>query len=74
MTRHLCPVCGKFEFSKANSLEICPECCWQDDWDDGTDADEYCCANEMSLNEFRRAYESGWKPDWLKEIKANESL
>ena len=60
-TRHLCPVCGKYEFETEGSFDICIVCGWEDDnlqlampyYSGG--------ANKMSLNEAREAYKNGLK-------------
>lgn len=65
--KHLCPVCGKFEFDCRLSMEICEVCGWQDDIFDEDDPTEDTGANEMSLSEYRSAYGSGWRPDWVEE-------
>ena len=65
-TKHKCPVCGKHEFSGLDSYEICPECGWEDEKFQENHPDEDIGANEMSLNEYKAAYESGWRPEWLK--------
>lgn len=59
--KHLCPVCGKFEFESRLSFEICDECGWQDDVFDEDDPDSISGANEMSLEEAREAYKNGEK-------------
>ena len=59
MNKHLCPVCGKYEFSKPNSFEICEVCGWQNDRYQENNPDEEDCANEISLNEAKRRYENG---------------
>lgn len=64
---HVCPVCGKYEFGFRNSFEICDICGWQDDAYQEDNPDEGDFANEMSLNEYKVAYESGWRPEWLEE-------
>lgn len=66
--KHLCPVCGKFEFDRRLSMEICEVCGWQDDIFDEDDPEADTGANEMSLSEYRNAYENGWRPDWVEEI------
>jgi len=58
---HLCPVCGKTVFSGKRSYDICEECGWEDD----TTQEDGMTANEMVLKEYREAYLSGWRPDWL---------
>lgn len=67
MKAHMCPVCKKYEFDHMDSFEICPECGWQDDLYQEENPDEDCLANEMSLNEYRAAYERGWRPEWIGE-------
>ena len=59
--RHLCPVCGKYEFEEHNSLEICEVCFWQDDAVQTNDPDFRGGANHMSLNEAKAAYAAGQK-------------
>lgn len=59
--KHKCPVCGKFEFEKRLSFEICEECGWQDDVFDEDDFDAISGANEMTLDEARNAYKEGRK-------------
>ena len=58
-TRHLCPVCGKYEFENKNSFDICPVCNWEDDGVQLDDPDWTEGANQMSLNEAREAYKNG---------------
>lgn len=56
---HKCPVCGKYEFPEADSFDICDVCGWEDD---GLQEDEPDCAggaNDMSLNEYKAAWEAG---------------
>lgn len=62
--KHFCPVCGKFEFGKRLSFEICEVCGWQDDIFDEDDPGADTGANEMSLDEYRAAYKTGWRPEW----------
>ncbi len=66
-TPHLCPVCGRTEFPGYVSFEICEECGWQDDVFDVNDPKEISGANAMEYAEYKAAYESGWRPDWLAE-------
>ena len=58
-TPHKCPVCGKFEFDHHGSHDICEVCGWQDDSFQEEFPDEECCANQMSLNQAKRAYAEG---------------
>ena len=55
MSKHKCPVCGKFEFEYEGSFDICEVCGWHDDPIQGENPDEKACANKMSLNEAREA-------------------
>ena len=72
MGKHLCPVCGKYEFDSYSSYDICDNCGWEDDGFQEENPDEENCANEMSLNQYKAAYESGWRPDWLTEDNKEE--
>ena len=65
MTPHMCPVCREHEFDRIDSFEICPKCGWQDDWYQEKNPNEDRLANEMSLIEYKKAYESGWRADWI---------
>lgn len=67
-TKHICPVCGKYEFPTKGSFDICEECGWEDDLIQEENPDEEDCANHMSLNQARRAYEKGL----VQLIKDNE--
>lgn len=57
--RHKCPVCGNYEFPEFNSYDVCEVCGWEDDSIQEENPDEECCANQMSLNQARRAYSKG---------------
>lgn len=57
--KHLCPVCGKTEFPKYLSHEICEFCGWQDDILDENDPD----ANPYELSEYCEKYKNGWRMD-----------
>lgn len=57
--KHKCPVCGKFEFERRNSMDYCDECDWCDDAIQENDPDYKGGANHMSLNEAKAAYEAG---------------
>lgn len=54
---HRCPVCRRYEFSSKCSFDVCPICGWIDDAYQEELPDEDCCANAMSLNEAKNAYE-----------------
>jgi len=70
MSKHLCPVCGEYEFESLDSYDICPVCGWEDDAYQADNPDEEMCANELSLNQYKAKFESGWKPDWLDEVSS----
>lgn len=57
-----CPVCGaKHEFESISSYEICHICGWEEDGVQ-RDAPNYSGgANEMSLNQARKAWSEGKK-------------
>jgi len=59
--KHLCPVCGKTEFPKYLSHEICEFCGWQDDILDESDPDECTGANPFELSEYCKKYKNGWR-------------
>lgn len=40
-------------------MDICEVCGWQDDPVQLADPDETECANELSLNEYRKMYQEG---------------
>lgn len=52
-----CPVCGKHTFSDV--FEKCPVCGWENDYVQESNPDWHNCANEMSLNDARKAYAEG---------------
>ncbi len=57
--KHMCPVCGKYEFEHEGCDDICEVCGWQDDIIQLRHPDERQCANQMSLNEAKAAYAEG---------------
>ena len=59
--KHLCPVCGKYEFEEYCSYDICEVCGWEDDAVQEKYPDLKGGANRMSLNEAKIAYASGQK-------------
>lgn len=67
-TPHKCPICNKHEFPDRNSYDICPVCGWEDYTEQEDYPDDDLGPNNMSLNEYKAKYESGWRPDWLDEI------
>lgn len=73
MMEHMCPVCGKTVFPYCDSLKVCDECGWADDWYQEMYPDEDMLANELSLREYKSAYNSGWRPEWLLEIREQEA-
>ncbi len=68
MSKHPCPVCGKFQFPDEFSFEVCPVCGWEDDAIQEENPDEEACANALSLNEHRRRYREGWLPKWILNV------
>lgn len=66
--RHECPVCGKTVFwGELSTYDICVICGWEDDRVMENGPDDDAGANEMSLNEYRAAYQAGWRPSYLYE-------
>ena len=63
--RKKCPCCGKYEFEEIDFYEVCPICGWEDDPLQRDDPDYEGGANELSLNQHRAKYESGWRPKWI---------
>ena len=54
---HLCPVCGRYEFSDKGSFDICVYCGWEDDIIQLDDPDYDGGANTLSLNKYREEYQ-----------------
>lgn len=67
MSKHKCPVCGKFEFEYEGCFDICEVCGWHDDPIQFENPDEKYCANQISLNEAREVYKKrgGWADNIL---------
>jgi hypothetical protein len=57
----ICPVCGKHQFTHIDRFEGCPVCHWQDDAVQHKNPNYGGGANNMSLNEARKAYAEGRK-------------
>lgn len=56
--KHLCPVCGKYEFPEYDSFEFCPVCKWIDD-SILTIEPNLRGFYHMNFNEAREAYKNG---------------
>ena len=59
MSKHKCPVCGEFDFEGENSFETCEICGWENDGYQEDFPDEEGFGNQMSLNQYKEAYENG---------------
>lgn len=59
--RLICPCCGQHKFEEADFYEICPVCGWEDDGIQRDDPDYTGGANEMSLNQAKKAWKAGEK-------------
>ena len=64
MCKHLCPVCGMYEFPEKDSYDVCQVCGWEDDGVQLEDPDFAGGANTLSLNQFREKWEA--KPNGKK--------
>ena len=64
MCKHMCPVCGRYEFPEMGSYEVCEFCGWEDDLVQLEDPDYAGGANRLSLNQFREKWEA--KPNGKK--------
>lgn len=67
--QHPCPICGKTMFEEYNSYDICRECGWEDDVPDIYDPDAMTGANPLEGVVYKKAYELGWRSDWLIESR-----
>lgn len=64
--RHICPVCGKFEFEPLSWPDLicgvtpkdvfCFECGWKFDEDQALDQDRFSIINNFTVNEYRNNY------------------
>lgn len=48
MSKHKCPVCGKYEFPEIDSFDVCEACGWEDDGVQEDDPDYERGANDLS--------------------------
>jgi hypothetical protein len=53
-----CPCCGSIVFATKGDYEVCDVCGWEDDPVQSTDPDYAGGANETSLNQARKHWES----------------
>jgi hypothetical protein len=51
-----CPICGQYEFEE--DFDVCPICEWQHDRVQENDPDFCGGANDLSLNDYRVAWEN----------------
>jgi len=58
----ICPICGQHTFSYSNSYEICPVCDWENEEYQTSHPDEAGLSNEVSLNDFKAAWEKSRQP------------
>ncbi len=61
---HKCPVCGQYEFPQGAIYLVCPICDWMDDWYQEEFPDQGGCANNISLNEYKKR--------WAEKVRQNE--
>lgn len=64
--KHMCPVCGEYEFEEEASFDICLVCGWEDDDFQAKYPDEDGGANILSLNEA--------KTEWNLRMHEREKL
>ena len=63
----LCPVCGKTLLE--DSGKICIFCGWQHDSIKEKDPDFAYVPDELTLNQYKKEYESGWIPEHIKRLR-----
>lgn len=56
-----CPCCGEYTIYGVGRFDGCTNCNWEDDGLQRDEPDYTGGANEMSLNEARKAYKEGRK-------------
>lgn len=54
-----CACCGKYTLPPGSAYEICPVCGWEDDEVQNDNPSLAGGANEMSLEEAKKAYQAG---------------
>ena len=64
MCKHLCPVCGMYEFPEKDSFDVCQVCGSEYDLLQLVEPDFAGGANRLSLNQFREKWEA--KPNGKK--------
>ena len=52
-----CPVCGEKTIEEPNTYDICEVCDWEDDPGQRKHPDDPIGANELSLNDYKAAWE-----------------
>lgn len=57
--KYRCACCGQFTLEAENESDICPVCGWEEDSLQNSEPDYEGGANEMSLNQARRAWANG---------------
>ena len=66
--KHMCPVCGRYEFEEEGSFDICEVCGWEDDNYQERHPDYVDGANHISLNQARILFlELGVCKHWMLE-------
>ncbi len=60
----ICPVCARYKFQFDAMYEICPVCGWEDDGLQRDDPADDLGANTLCLNDYKKKWESGYRPKW----------
>jgi hypothetical protein len=61
MSKHICPVCEKYEFETGGEWDLCPVCGWTDDPLESASLDYGGGYNGISVNDAREKFASGKK-------------